>query len=573
MKNLTVFQGIPIPVDYATTQTYALLAKRNGGKTYTTLKFEEQMCDAGLYFVTLDPVGKHWALRAGVDGGEGKDNVWVLGGGHGDLPLEPTAGELVADTVVEHPGRYVLDVSGFETDADQDRFALAFAKRLFRRKAREPGFPLLLVLEEAESFIPERPQGGQAAMLGAFGRIMRQGRNHGLGMWMVAQRAQALNKGVLSQAEVLVVKQMAHKRDRDAVEDWVKANGTPEEREQIMGSLAELNREDAWVWSPSWLRVLQRARVLPRVTFDSSASVKAHDTQQAISLTPLDVEALGERMAATIERAKAEDPKELQRRVRELEKALAERPDVEPERVEVPVLSEDAIEEVGLLVSDFQDAMGGVSEIARSIDERVATLEASAKASNGKHVAAPKAPQDRHTGSRAFEERRAEIAGTNGDRPSLKAGARRMLGVLAAQAPMRLTRAQLGTLSKIQHTGGTFSTYFAALKREGFIDDSDDVVITDAGWEYLGEAAPAPKSAEEILEMYRSTLKSGARRMLDVLVEIHPHSLGRGELGERTGIEPSGGTFSTYLGHLRRNGLVEVEGGLIVASDTLFLAR
>ena len=36
MKQLRVFENVPIPVDYASTQTYALLAKREGGKSSST---------------------------------------------------------------------------------------------------------------------------------------------------------------------------------------------------------------------------------------------------------------------------------------------------------------------------------------------------------------------------------------------------------------------------------------------------------------------------------------------------------------------------------------------------------
>jgi hypothetical protein len=37
-------------------------------------------------------------------------------------------------------------------------------------------------------------------------------------------------------------------------------------------------------------------------------------------------------------------------------------------------------------------------------------------------------------------------------------------------------------------------------------------------------------------------------------------------------VSVSGGTFSTYLGQLRRNGLVEQRGDLVVATDVLMHA-
>ena len=59
--------------------------------------------------------------------------------------------------------------------------------------------------------------------------------------------------------------------------------------------------------------------------------------------------------------------------------------------------------------------------------------------------------------------------------------------------------------------------------------------------------------------------------MLDALVAAYPGWLTREQLGERAGFTPSGGTFGTYLGTLRRNGLATVEGDTVRASETLFI--
>jgi hypothetical protein len=45
----------------------------------------------------------------------------------------------------------------------------------------------------------------------------------------------------------------------------------------------------------------------------------------------------------------------------------------------------------------------------------------------------------------------------------------------------------------------------------------------------------------------------------------------RRELAEQLGMAEAGGTFGTYLSTLRRNGLAGVDGGGVVASDSLFL--
>lgn len=73
--------------------------------------------------------------------------------------------------------------------------------------------------------------------------------------------------------------------------------------------------------------------------------------------------------------------------------------------------------------------------------------------------------------------------------------------------------------------------------------------------------------------MWSGSLRAGERSMLNELIRLYPTSVSREYLGSVTGYTVSGGTFSSYLGKLRRNGLIEVEGSDVRASDTLFLGE
>lgn len=74
-----------------------------------------------------------------------------------------------------------------------------------------------------------------------------------------------------------------------------------------------------------------------------------------------------------------------------------------------------------------------------------------------------------------------------------------------------------------------------------------------------------------VLDLWRGALRAGERKMLDELMASFPAGLSREELASRTGFAVSGGTFNTYLGTLRRNGLIEMDNQQVRASDTLFL--
>lgn len=60
--------------------------------------------------------------------------------------------------------------------------------------------------------------------------------------------------------------------------------------------------------------------------------------------------------------------------------------------------------------------------------------------------------------------------------------------------------------------------------------------------------------------------------MFDVLIEIYPETIFREELGERTGLIPTTGTFGTYISILRSNNLIEIDSeGNIKASENLYI--
>jgi hypothetical protein len=361
---LRIAADLTLPVD-AVTQAIAILARKGAGKTYTASVLVEEVVRAKVPVVILDPTGGWWGLRSSVDGESPGLPVVIFGGDHGDVPLEPTAGHVIADVVVEHPGAYVLDLSAFPSKASEQRFAGDFLERLYRAKKRETG-PLLLVVDEADVFAPQRPGNDQTRTLGALESIVRRGRIKGLGDLLITQRAAVLNKNVLTQTEVLIVMQTTGPQDRAAIDAWIEGNGTREERDEVLGSLASLERGEAWVWSPSFLRILQRVRIRARTTFDSSRTPEAGETAVAPkAFAAVNLAKLGARIAATVEQQKANDPAVLKRRIRQLESEVAASHDVlrrRPDR-EVPV---EKIVEVPVLngqVGDLRELVGQLHEI------------------------------------------------------------------------------------------------------------------------------------------------------------------------------------------------------------------
>src|SRR5262245_4349807 len=131
MKTLRISPDLGLPVE-AITQTFGILAVRGAGKSNLAAALAEEMFEAQLPFVVVYPVGAWWGLRSSGDGKGPGLAIPVFGGAHGDVPLEKTAGAMLADLVVGDRLSCVLDVSDF-SEGDKIRFLIDFAERLYRK--------------------------------------------------------------------------------------------------------------------------------------------------------------------------------------------------------------------------------------------------------------------------------------------------------------------------------------------------------------------------------------------------------------------------------------------------------
>lgn len=348
---IEISSTLSLPLDYVT-QRGALLAVSGAGKSNAARVIAEGFYAQQLPFVTIDPKGDWWGLRAGKDGKPGGGlGVVIFGGEHADIPLERGGGVLVADTIVDQRLSSIVDLSLFETEADKKAFLLDFGKRLYHRNRD----PLHIFAEECDEYLPQKPFKDELKLLRVFENIVRKGRTRGLGITLISQRSAVINKNVLTQAETLFALRSSGPQDIAAIEGWMKYHGGDR---AMLATLAGLENGEAWVWSPHYLKRMERFQFKRSHTFDSGATPtnhKAGTKRKVATLADVDLAALRGAMAETIERVEAEDPKVLRRRITELEKLQA--------------ASEAAREGVG---SEADRLAMEVEEL----QERVASLEA-----------------------------------------------------------------------------------------------------------------------------------------------------------------------------------------------------
>lgn len=577
------------------TQATAVIGIRGSGKTNDGVVIVEQAIRHVVPVVVIDPTGVWWGLKSSVDGKAAGLPVYVFGGQHADVPLERDAGATIARFVVERRVPIVLDLSDLSKSA-QRRFVADFAETLYDLKARNRE-PLLLVLDEAARFVPQ--QLGKDAFLlrcvGAVEDIVALGRSRGLGCVLIGQRPATINKNVLTQADTLIAMRTVGTQDRKAIDEWVtEAQGDQEQRNELVQNIASLKTGEGYFWSPAIFGVFRRVRFGARTTFDSSRTPKIGEKVAApTAFASVDLEALTAEIAASVEQAKADDPKALRARIADLERdasvvknvtKIVEKPVIDPELARTILVDwKRDIDRLNQLI------VAAGEQMRTTLDAFISSPEFEELCEKIRAITLPSWSQEKAESEPAAVLQRRSLAmgpspvpTTRASRPAeasseagaLGGGPMRMLGALAGYPDGRATRVQLGMLSGFTPSGGTFAKYLSQLRSADLVrGDGSMIQITAAGQRAVLDAngfKPIAISSQEIISLWRGKLTGGPRKMLDALIEVYPKGLSRADLGARTAFEPSGGTFAKYLSTLRSGDLIEVRGAIVVANAALF---
>lgn len=557
----------------AVTRQVAWLGKTGMGKTHGCGKFVEGLHGMGAQVVVLDSIGNWYGLRIGA-GGRGKGlDIAVFGGRHGDIPLEHTAGRLVAKVIVERGISVVLDISRFRK-GQRDHFCMEFAEELFELK-KENDSPMHLVVEEAQRVIPQRTGQGNARLKGAFEDVCKIGRNFGIGWSLITQRPQAVDKEVLNQADPLFVFMTSGKHERKAINEWIDEQGVDA---KVLKGLSKLPVGTCCFWSPQWMGRLERVRIEKKRTYDASATPKlGQKRRNPKPLAKRDLNKLRTEMKDMVERADDNNPRKLQQRIQELERKLAKKGSLtktREKRVEVPAISKADLKRLEALYNKLHSLAakhGVVSKAAEAARDEIRKL--TERVSKPLLTVTRPTPPPQQPAPRAQAPRSNPTPRSgNGDGKTIRAGGRRMLVAMATMG-RPLTRTQLSLLAGVKTTGGTFGTYLSDISTSGYAVEQSDKLwsITEGGVDFIGVVPHLDTSPEGLAAYFKSKLRAGAQRMLTALMGINPNGMTRAELSEACDVKMSGGTFGTYLSNLVTANLAKVEGGMIYAHDDLYV--
>jgi hypothetical protein len=576
-----------LPLKFLSLRKVVFGGSGSGKTSFGRVLFEEATA-AGVLCGAIDLKGDFWGLKSTADGQGDGIPIVIFGGEHQDVPLDENGGASLAEIVVELRQPFIVDLEQL-SKGKQLRFLGAFFERLYDRN-REP---LVLFCDEADRYAPQKPMSPEANIcLGAAEDVAKRGRKHGIFPVFITQRNASLNKGVSELCDVAIVFRTPGPRDQEAVEDWFGTKATREQRDEVMEKLAGLATGTAVLCSahPD-MKLFATVAIRQPSTFDSSATPEIGQRRiEPKRLAKPDLDKIQTRMAATIARTKAEDPRALRARIAELERevqasALRRAPAPTEQRVEVPVLTDARVKRFEYLATKIEKILGRLDDWRAALDARSQDLRAAAAEISAmvrmKLTPGPMSPraelvrqEQRGADPARILARPTAVMVSRRSAPDdtgLGAGERKMIEALALRHPDPLSKAQLGLLAGYAASGGTFRTYLPRLHRAGLVDvRGDRVALTPAGRAAVGEFRHAPQTSEQVRSMWLGALDQGPRRMLEVLLTAYPKAMTKAEFGEASGYEAAGGTFRTYLPKLKRLGLVEVDRDRICASETLF---
>jgi len=556
-KAMDLSPNISLPIE-AITQTFGVIGIKGSGKTYFAGKLYELFYAEGVQCIVLDPVGLWYGLRLNK-AGTGASNISapVFGGLHGDVPLTQDSAKVVASWLLESGSSAILDVSQFRKGVRKE-FVADLCEELFHAQKKRRT-PLHLFIDEAQIFVPQRPSPGEQRMLGAMEDIVRLGRNFGIGVTLISQRPQSVNKEVLNQVEPLIVFQLAAAHERKAVEDWIVYSGADVKNE--LRSLSALQKGEGYFWSPSWMQRFEKFRCHEKETFDATATpTLGQKAAQPVELSPTDISNLSDKIKSMAERIASKDPAALEKKITELQRQLRQHEGcvtaAELKRQIAQAVAEDRASRNDAPIAD-QGLAAAFEKIRKIVT------------STGGTVTPPPA---KYTANRAPATPIVPVAG----KPS-GSGEQRILNSVAwwestgIAAPY--SKIKVAFIAGYKPGSGGYNNLLGKLRSAGLIEypTAGNVALTDAG-RAAADPINAPASQEELHARVMEKLNGPQQKVLSWVISTYPESISKPQLADFAGYSAGSGGFNNIVGSLRTLSLIDYPSpGIVKAEDFLFI--
>lgn len=567
MKEIQLNNEISINLPKLIDTRLLVQANSGAGKSWLLRRILEQS-HGKVQQIIIDLEGEFSTLREKYD--------YVVAGKGGDTPATPQSAALLARKLLELNVSAIIDLYELPHQ-DRKRFVRLFLDSMINAP-KELWHPCMVVIDEAHVFVPEK---GESEAAEAVIDLATRGRKRGFCVILATQRISKLHKDAAAECNNKLIGRAAQDIDMKRSSDELGFTS----REQQL-SLRSLDSGEFYAFGPAISNEVIKLKV---------GEVKtSHPKSGSRSLT--ETVPPTERIKKILEKL-ADLPEEAKKEARTLEEMRTEIRTLKQHRCPKVNSKDDIDRAVKVAVSNQEKIWSrGQVERIKPLEQYAHDLlklikDAAVKASMMRmpvYTSIGKIPMAEIKPVSFPMKIPVPVKLSNGltgigiqtvpsdefqNETRIVGGALRMLKVLVSRHPIKLTRSQLATFSKLSPNSGTFGTYLSSLKSKQYIFTEGDLFsATPEGIDFVGEAPNPPQTTEEIIDMWKNNLTGGFRRMFEALVQNHPTELSKNDLGYATGLSASSGTFGTYMSILRSNGLIKVSrDGMIGLSDSLFI--
>lgn len=281
---------VSLPVKPA--EKVAFLGVSGSGKSFCAALMCEQWLKAGVPVCVIDPVGIHWGLRAGADGSsKGGLEIPVYGGEHGDAELPSPI--IAAQAFALESRSMVLDVSECKME-ELHEFCASFFEEIMAPGCK-PVRPCRILLEEAPVLAPQVGSLSKhnRRCKAALAHLARVGRNRGIGLDIISQRAASVDKTLLTQAGNLILLRLAASIDRRAITEWCASNSAELDPKEVLAYLAEAENGEGMLWAPTWLKDRPRDQRYLKIKVGRRSTFHPGPDDQQAEMLPITLAGMG----------------------------------------------------------------------------------------------------------------------------------------------------------------------------------------------------------------------------------------------------------------------------------------
>lgn len=535
----------------------ALVTGMSGSGKSWLIRLLAERC--GSQVVVIDPEGEFVTLAERMD-------VLIVGTG-GKVNADPKTAGLLARRLLEFRISAVVDLSELEWPARR-RWVRLFCEALLHAP-RRMWTPLLVLMDEAHMFCPERSS-GEAESAAAVIALASQGRKRGFGTVLATQRLSKLHKDASAELGNLFIGRITQDIDQKRAADALQLS------REDRGNLKGLKDGQFWFFGPALtpvgpgvMKTADVASTHPKPGERSRIEPPAPSAKILGVLEEFeDLAGAAEEEARTVEELRAENAG-LKRLVAEAAKGGVRAPD--RNEIERAVVVERRKWEGEM--ARVRSALNSKIDSLNSKLQKISGLAKPEVESVGDWPCVPSDPIPKvaATPPPGGEGQHVPEAGRPGG------GKQRILMALAqCGRPVTLRKLSLltGLAVRRGQPSGTFGKYLQQLRRDGEIEKDADgrYSITGEGIKRVGsfERLPTGEALQRVwLERFG---QGGKRRILEALILVYPAGMHRDELARHSGhASETSGTFGKYVQQMTALEVIRRDAaGMFCAAEELF---